>query len=110
MATFKNHLLPSLCLVGALVLSGSAFAAQVIPINDRVLVELDGTKNTPGGILLPKDEKGARTGVVADRGDQVIHVQPGDRILFGKFSGTEITIDGIEYAIMKEEDILGIVQ
>jgi chaperonin GroES len=90
------------------------------PLHDRVLVRrLESSDKTPGGIIIPdtaqeKPMEGEvlATGSGARSEDGTItplDVKPGDRILFGKWSGTEVKIDGEELLIMKESDILGII-
>ncbi len=89
------------------------------PLHDRVLVKrLDAEEKTAGGIIIPDTakEKPMQGEVVAvgsgARGEDgkivALDVKAGDRILFGKWSGTEVKIDGQELLIMKESDILGI--
>jgi chaperonin GroES len=91
------------------------------PLHDRVLVRrVKEEEKTKGGIIIPDTakEKPQEGKVVAvgsgTRGDDgkitPLDVKAGDRILFGKWSGTEVTIDGEELIIMKESDILGIVE
>ena len=89
------------------------------PLNDRVLVEaLDQESKTKGGIIIPDTAKekpqqgkviaagpGART---EDGKLQPMGVKAGDKILFGKWSGTEVKIDGDDLIIMKESDVLGV--
>ena len=90
------------------------------PLHDRVLVRrVESEEKTKGGIIIPDTakEKPAEGQVVAcgagardEDGDRIaMDVKPGDRILFGKWSGTEVTLDGEELIIMKESDILGII-
>ncbi len=90
------------------------------PLHDRVLVRrVESDEKTSGGLIIPDSakEKPAEGEVVAvgngakddDGGRIAMDVQAGDKILFGKWSGTEITLDGEELLIMKESDILGIV-
>ena len=90
------------------------------PLHDRVLVErLESDEKTAGGLIIPDSakEKPAEGVVIAvgagakdDDGDRIaMDVKEGDKILFGKWSGTEVTIDGKELLIMKESDIMGIV-
>jgi chaperonin GroES len=90
------------------------------PLQDRILVErVEEATTTKGGIIIPDSakEKPAEGKVVAvgngklsDDGKRIpLEVKKGDRILFGKYSGTEVKIDGDEYLIMREEDVLGIV-
>ena len=91
------------------------------PLHDRVLVRrIEAEEKTAGGIIIPdtakekpqegeivavgkgaRDEKGARV---------ELDVKVGDRVLFGKWSGTEVTIDGEELLIMKESDIMGVLE
>jgi chaperonin GroES len=91
------------------------------PLHDRVLLRrLEQDEKTAGGIIIPDTakEKPQEGEVIAvgpgARGeDGTIHpleVKPGDRVLFGKWSGTEVKIDGEELIIMKESDIMGIVE
>ena len=88
------------------------------PLHDRVLVRrVESEEKTSGGLIIPDSakEKPSEGEVVAcgagarkDSGELIdMAVKPGDRVLFGKWSGTEVTIDGEELLIMKESDILG---
>ena len=90
------------------------------PLHDRVLVRrVDTEQKTAGGIIIPDSaqEKPSQghviavgTGTKAENGSVVaLDVKVGDTVLFGKWSGSEVTIDGEELLIMKESDILGIV-
>ncbi len=90
------------------------------PLHDRVVVRrVEGDEKTKGGLIIPDSakEKPAEGEIVAvgagardDDGDRIaMDVKKGDRILFGKWSGTEVTIDGEELLIMKESDIMGII-
>jgi chaperonin GroES len=90
------------------------------PLHDRVLVRrLDAEEKTAGGIIIPDTakEKPQQGEIVAtgpgarnEQGQLVqLDVKPGDRVLFGKWSGTEVKIDGEEFLIMKESDLLGVV-
>ncbi|MDI3336617.1 co-chaperone GroES [Defluviimonas aestuarii] len=90
------------------------------PLHDRVLVKrVESDEKTKGGLIIPDSakEKPAEGEVVAvgegarkDSGELIApSVKAGDRILFGKWSGTEVTVDGTEMLIMKESDILGII-
>jgi chaperonin GroES len=90
------------------------------PLHDRVLVRrLEGEEKTAGGIIIPDTAKekpmegevvavgpGART---EDGKLHPLDVKPGDRILFGKWSGTEVKIEGTEYLILKESDVMGVI-
>ena len=89
------------------------------PLHDRVLIKvLDSDEKTKGGIIIPDTakEKPQEGEVVAvgpggktEDGKIIkMDVKVGDRVLFGKWSGTEVKIDGKEYSIMKESDIMGI--
>ena len=91
------------------------------PLHDRVLVRrIEAEEKTAGGIIIPdtakeKPQEGEVVAIGAgtrdDSGKLVeLSVKPGDRILFGKWSGTEVKIDGEELLIMKESDILGVVE
>jgi chaperonin GroES len=91
------------------------------PLHDRVLVRrIDADQKTAGGIIIPdtakeKPQEGeiiaVGTGTRNESGKPVpLDLQAGDRILFGKWSGTEIKLDGEDLLIMKESDVLGIVE
>ena len=91
------------------------------PLHDRVLVRrVEAEEKTAGGIIIPDTakEKPQEGEVVAVGGGAKsddgkitpLDVKAGDRILFGKWSGTEVKIDGTEYLIMKESDVMGIVE
>ena len=91
------------------------------PLHDRVLVEpLDAEIKTAGGVIIPDtaQEKPMEGEIVAvgsgGRGDDGKLIKPdvkaGDRILYGKWSGTEVKLDGKDLLIMKESDIMGIIQ
>ena len=90
------------------------------PLHDRVLVRrIDAEEKTAGGIIIPdtakeKPQEGeivaAGPGARNEQGQLIsIDVKPGDRVLFAKWSGTEVKIDGKDYLIMKESDLLGVV-
>ncbi len=90
------------------------------PLHDRVVVKrIEGEDKTKGGLIIPDSakEKPAEGEVIAvgegarkDSGELIpMAVKKGDRILFGKWSGTEVTLNGDELLIMKESDILGII-
>jgi chaperonin GroES len=91
------------------------------PLHDRVVVKrIEAEERTAGGIIIPDTakEKPQQGEVVAvgpggrdDKGNLVpVDVRVGDRVLFGKWSGTEVKIEGVEYLIMKESDILGVLE
>jgi chaperonin GroES len=91
------------------------------PLHDRVVVtRIDAEAKTAGGIIIPDTakEKPTEGEVIAvgpggrDESGKLIplDLKKGDRVLFGKWSGTEIKIDGVEYLIMKESDIMGVIE
>ena len=91
------------------------------PLHDRVLVRrVEAEEKTAGGIIIPDSAKekpqegevvSVGSGARADDGKVTpLDVKAGDRILFGKWSGTEVVIDGEELLVMKESDILGVVE
>ncbi len=91
------------------------------PLHDRVLVRrLEGDKKTPGGIVIPDSaaEKPMEGEVVSvgngkllDSGElRALEVKAGDKILFGKYSGTEVKVDGEELIVMREDDIMGVIE
>jgi chaperonin GroES len=93
---------------------------QFTPLHDRVLVRrIEGEEKTKGGLIIPDTakEKPSEGEVIAvgegarkDSGELIAPaVKTGDRILFGKWSGTEVKIDGEDLLIMKESDILGVI-
>ena len=89
------------------------------PLNDRVIVtRVEKEQKTAGGIIIPdtakeKPQEGkivaAGPGKLDDNGNRIpLEVKKGDRILFSKYAGTEIKIDGVEHIFMKEDDILAV--
>ncbi|WP_135465779.1 co-chaperone GroES [Crenalkalicoccus roseus] len=91
------------------------------PLHDRVLVRrVNAEEKTAGGIIIPdtakeKPQEGeviaVGAGTLNDKGElRPLDVKPGDRVLFGKWSGTEVKIGGEELLIMKESDIMGIIE
>src|SRR5438270_13593777 len=94
-------------------------AAKLTPLHDRILVRrLEEGETTRGGIIIPdtakdKPQQGEVIAVGKGRKNEkgevfALDVKEGDTILFGKYSGSEIKLDGEEYLIMKEEEVLGI--
>ena len=90
---------------------------NVKPLDDRVLVKpLESEEKTAGGIVLPDTAKekpirgvveAVGSGRLLENGDRIdLSLMKGDKVLFGKYSGTEIKIEGVEYKIMKENEIL----
>jgi chaperonin GroES len=93
---------------------------KLTPLQDRILVErVEEEEKTKGGIIIPDTAKekpaegkviAAGNGKVGEDGKRIpLEVKKGDRILFGKYSGTEVKIEGTEYLIMREDDVLGII-
>ena len=91
------------------------------PLHDRVVVKrIDAEEKTAGGIIIPDTAKekpimgeiiAVGSGRVSEDGKvRPLDVKKGDRVLFGKYSGSEITIDGDEFLIMREDEILGILE
>ena len=94
---------------------------KIRPLQDRVIVRrIESEQKTAGGIIIPDtaQEKPQEGEVVAvgpgardDSGKLITpDVKKGDRVLFGKWSGTEVKLDGVEYLIMKESNIMGIIE
>ena len=94
---------------------------KIRPLHDRLIVKrFEEEEKTKGGIIIPDNAKekpqegeviAVGSGKVYDDGRKVpLELKKGDRVLFGKYSGTEIKIDGNEYLVMREEDILGIIE
>jgi chaperonin GroES len=93
---------------------------KVVPLNDKIVVKrLEAEEKTAGGILLPDNAKEKpRQGKVLSLGDgkllengkrATFQVKEGDKVLFTSYAGNEVTVDGEEYLIMSEDDILAIV-
>jgi chaperonin GroES len=91
------------------------------PLQDRILVQrVEEEATTKGGIIIPDTAKekpaegkifAVGNGKVGDDGKRVpLEVKKGDRVLFGKYAGTEVKVDGNEYLIMREEDVLGVIE
>jgi chaperonin GroES len=94
---------------------------KIRPLNDRVLVtRVEEEQKTAGGIIIPdtakeKPQEGkiiaTGPGKIGDDGKRTpLNVKKGDKILFSKYAGTEINIDGVEQIFMKEDDILGVLE
>ena len=94
---------------------------KIRPLNDRLLVKrLEEETMTAGGIIIPDSAKekpaegevvAVGPGKVADNGERVaLQVKEGDMVLFSKYGGTDVKLDGEDFLIMREEDILGIVE
>jgi chaperonin GroES len=94
---------------------------KIRPLQDRVVVRrIQEEEKSRGGIIIPDTAKekpvegeviAVGSGKVTDDGKQVaLDVKKGDRILFGKYAGTEVKIDGVEHLILREEEILGVIE
>lgn len=94
---------------------------KIRPLQDRIIVKrIEEEEKTKGGIIIPDSAKekpmegeviAVGMGKVLDNGTkQPLEVKEGDRILFGKYAGTEVKIDDVEHIIMREDDILGIIE
>ena len=94
---------------------------KIRPLHDRVIVKrLEEERTSPGGIVIPDTaaEKPIQGKIIAVGKGKILedgHVRPldvkvGDKILFGKYSGTEVKVDGDEYLVMREEDVMAIIE
>ncbi len=94
---------------------------KIRPLNDRILVQrLEQEAKTAGGIIIPDSakEKPAEGKIIAvgngkmnDEGKRVaLEVKEGDQVLFSKYGGTDVKVDGVDYLIMREDDILGVIE
>jgi chaperonin GroES len=94
---------------------------KIRPLHDRVLVKrLEGEQTTKGGLFIPETAKekpiegtviAVGNGKIADDGSiRKLEVKANDRVLFGKYAGTEVKVDGEELLILREEDILGVLE
>ena len=94
---------------------------NIRPLQDRLIVKrLEGEEKTKGGIIIPDAAKekpmegevvAVGKGKVSEDGKvRPLDLKAGDRILFGKYAGTEIKLDGEEYLIMREDDVLGVLE
>jgi chaperonin GroES len=94
---------------------------KIRPLHDRVIVKrLEEERTSPGGIVIPDTatEKPIQGKVIAVGKGKILedgHVRPldvkvGDKILFGKYSGTEVKVDGEDYLVMREEDVMAIIE
>ena len=94
---------------------------SIRPLHDRVVIKrMEEERTSAGGIVIPDSatEKPVRgeivavgNGKIADTGDvRPLDVKPGDQVLFGKYSGTEVKIDGEELLVMREDDIMGVLE
>ena len=93
---------------------------KIKPLGDRILVKaLEAKEQKKGGIIIPETVKekpqegeviAIGTGKITDEGKKIpLDIKVGDKVLFGKYSGTEVKIDGVEYLIMHQDDVFGII-
>ena len=94
---------------------------KIRPLHDRVIVKrMEEARTSPGGIVIPdaateKPDKGEVTAVgngkILENGDvRALDIKAGDKVLFGKYSGTEVKVDGEELLVMKEDDIMAVIE
>jgi chaperonin GroES len=94
---------------------------KIRPLHDRVIVKrIEGEQKTKGGLIIPDTAKekpiegtvlAVGNGKILEDGSvRKLEIKEGDRVLFGKYSGTEVKLDGEEHLIMREDDILGVVE
>lgn len=94
---------------------------SIRPLHDRVVVKrLESEKTTPGGIVIPDNAKekpitaeviAVGNGQLLENGDKrALTVKAGDKVLIGKYSGTDVKIDGAEFVVLREDDILGVLE
>jgi chaperonin GroES len=102
-------------------MKGELVVMKIRPLQDRVIVKrIEEEETTKGGIIIPDTAKekpmegkivAVGSGKILDDGKKIpLDLKEGDRVLFGKYAGTEIKIDGEDHLIMREEDILGILE
>jgi chaperonin GroES len=102
-------------------MKGEVNSMKIRPLQDRVIIKrLEEEEKTKGGIIIPDTAKekpiegevvAVGKGKTADDGKLIkLDVKAGDRVLFNKYAGTEVKIDGVEHLIMREDDILGIIE
>jgi chaperonin GroES len=107
-------------LIDFLLKGGRYMATKIRPLHDRVIIRrLDEEEKTKGGLIIPdtaKEKPQEGTVIAVGPGKQedgkviAMDVKAGDKILFGKYSGTEIKLDGEEHLILREDDILGVIE
>jgi len=95
--------------------------ANIRPLHDRVIIERIEERTTSGGIVIPESVTGEKPqrgkvvaigpGKVAENGNvRKLDVKVGDEVLFGKYAGTEIKVSGRDWLVMREEDIMGVIE
>src|SRR6188768_2481187 len=101
--------------------NNTPMANKIRPLQDRLIVKrLKEEETSKGGIIIPDSAKekpiegdviAVGNGKITDNGEvRALEVKAGDRVLFGKYSGTEIKLDGEEHLILREEDVLGVIE
>jgi len=94
---------------------------KIRPLHDRVIVKrLEEDRTSPGGIVIPdtaaekpirgKDRRGRQSRILENGQVRPCDVKVGDKILFGKFSGTEVKVEGEELVVMREEDVMAVIE
>jgi chaperonin GroES len=87
---------------------------KVRPLTDRVLVKLEKTEaKTAGGIIIPDTaQEKTQSGTVVAVGDdkEAIKVKPGDKVMYDKYAGTQVKIDGVEHLVIKIADVLAVIE
>lgn len=94
---------------------------NIRPLHDRVIIKrMEEERKTPGGIVIPdsaaeKPQKGevqaVGKGKILDNGEvRPLDIKKGDKVLFGKFSGTEVKVNGEDVLVMREEDVMGVIE
>jgi chaperonin GroES len=94
---------------------------KIRPLHDRIVVKrLEEEKTSPGGIVIPDTAKekpiqgeviAVGNGKLLDSGEKrALDVKVGDKVLFGKYSGTEVKIDGVDYLMLREDDVMGVLE
>lgn len=94
---------------------------QIRPLHDRVIIKrMEEERTTPGGIVIPdtaaeKPIKGeviaVGKGKILENGDvRALDLKAGDKVLFGKYSGTEVKVEGEDYLVMKEDDVMAVIE
>jgi chaperonin GroES len=94
---------------------------KIRPLHDRVIIKrMEEERMSAGGIVIPDTatEKPIKGEVIAVGQGKILEdgkvrplaVKPGDKVLFGKYSGTEVKVEGIEYLVMREEDLMGVLE
>ncbi len=86
---------------------------KIRPLHDRVIVKrLEEERTSPGGIVIPDSaaEKPSQGKILEDGSVRALDVKVGDKILFGKYSGTEVKVDGDDLLVMREEDIMAVIE